>query len=194
MNNQNYWMAKRMWQQVFVATWLMLLALGAQAQSAIEAVSGSIQSGVEVVRIDFTQPLAAIPTGFTIQSPARIALDFPGVTSAMGRSTVELNQGNLKSVSVVHAGDRTRVVLNLKQATAYKTQLQGKSLLVVLDAVALSAPAASAAPVFAESHSRDILPLKDLDSVAVKKARAVLWCRCPTARSASIFASRGRRW
>ncbi len=163
MNNQNYWMAKRMWQQVLLAAWLMLLALGAQAQSAIEAVSGSIQGGVEVVRIDLTQPLAAVPTGFSIQSPARIALDFPGVTSAMGRSTVEINQGNLRSVSVVQAGDRTRVVLNLKQATAYKAQLQGKSLLVVLDAVALAAPAASAAPVFAESRSRDTLPLKDLD-------------------------------
>ncbi|MFZ3082229.1 type IV pilus secretin PilQ [Rhodoferax ferrireducens] len=163
MNNQNYSMAKRMWQQVLLAAWLMLLALGAQAQSAIESVSGSIQGGVEVVRIDLTQPLAAVPTGFSIRSPARIALDFPGVTSAMGRSTVEINQGNLRSVSVVQAGDRTRVVLNLKQATAYKAQLQGKSLLVVLDAVALAAPAASATPVFAENRSRDTLPLKDLD-------------------------------
>ncbi|MBA3059782.1 MAG: type IV pilus secretin PilQ [Gammaproteobacteria bacterium] len=163
MNHQNYWMTKQIWQRAVTAASLMLLALGAQAQPAIEAVSGSIQSGVEVVRIDLSQPLAAIPTGFSIQSPARIALDFPGVSSAIGRSTVEINQGNLRSVSVVQAGDRTRVVLNLKQATAYKAQLQGKSLLVVLDAVALAAPAASSTPVFAENRSRDTLPLKDLD-------------------------------
>lgn len=163
MNHQNYWMTKRMWQRVVTATWLMVLALGAQAQTAIEAVSGSIQSGVEVVRIDLSQPLAAVPTGFSIQSPARIALDFPGVSSAVGRSTVEINQGNLRSVSVVQAGDRTRVVLNLKQPTAYRAQLQGKSLLVVLDAVALAAPAPANAPVFAENRSRDTLPLKDLD-------------------------------
>lgn len=163
MNNQNYWMAKRKWQRVFLATALMMAALAAQAQSAIEAVSGSIQGGVEVVKIDFTQPLAAIPTGFSIQSPARIALDFPGISNAMGRSTVEINQGNLKSVSVAQAGDRSRVVLNLKQATTYKAQLQGKSLLVVLDAVTLAAPAASTTPVFAENRSRDTLPLKDLD-------------------------------
>lgn len=163
MNNQNYSMAKRMWQRVLTTAWLLSLALGAQAQTAIEAVSGSIQSGVEVVRIDLSQPLTAIPTGFSIQSPARIALDFPGVSSAIGRSTVEINQGNLRSVSVVQAGDRTRVVLNLKQATAYKAQLQGKSLLVVLEPVALSAPAAATAPIFAESRSRDTLPLKDLD-------------------------------
>ena len=169
MNNQNYWMAKRVWQRVFLATSLMLAVLASQAQSvnvsasAIEAVSGSIQGGVEVVKIDLTQPLLAIPTGFSIQSPARIALDFPGISNAMGRSTIDINQGNLKSVSVVQAGDRTRVVLNLKQATTYKAQIQGKSLLVVLDAVAVAAPAASAAPVFAESRSRDTLPLKDMD-------------------------------
>jgi type IV pilus assembly protein PilQ len=165
MNNQNDGMAKRMLQRVFLAMSLMLAALASQAQSvsAIEAVSGSIQGGVEVIKIDLTQPLAAIPTGFSIQSPARIALDFPGISNAMGRSTVDVNQGNLKSVSVVQSGDRTRVVLNLKQATTYKAQLQGKSLLVVLDSVAVAAPAATAAPVFAESRSRDTLPLKDLD-------------------------------
>lgn len=165
MNIQNYWMTKRMLQRFFLAASLMLAAFASQAQSAIEAVSGSIQGGVEIVKIDLTQALAAIPTGFSIQSPARIALDFPGVTNAMGRSTVEINQGNLKSVSVVQAGDRTRVVLNLKQATTYKAQLQGKSLLVVLESVATTAPTAATAgtQVFSESRSRDNLPLKDLD-------------------------------
>jgi type IV pilus assembly protein PilQ len=163
MNNQNSWVTKRMWHRLFMAASLTLAAMAAQAQSAIEAVSGSIQGGVEIVKIDLTQPLAAVPTGFSIQSPARIALDFPGISNAMGRSTIEINQGNLKSVSVVQAGDRTRVVLNLKQATAYKAQLQGKSLLIVLDSVVTAAPAALAAPVFAESRSRDTLPLKDMD-------------------------------
>jgi type IV pilus assembly protein PilQ len=163
MNNQNFESAKRVWQRIFVAASFMLAAFSSQAQTAIEAVSGSIQGGLEVVKIDLTQPLAAIPTGFSIQSPARIALDFPGVANAMGRSTIEINQGNLKSVSVVQAGDRTRVVLNLKQATPYKAQLQGKSLLVVLDTVVAASTAATIAPVFAESRSRDTLPLRDLD-------------------------------
>ncbi len=163
MNHQNFGVSKRMWQQIFLASSLMLLALAAKAQGAIESVSGSIQSGVEVVRIDLSQELKAVPTGFSIQSPARIALDFPGVANAMGRSTVEINQGNLKSVSVVQAGDRTRVVLNLKQYAAYKTQLQGKALLVVLESVVAAAPSASTAPVFAESRARDTAPLKDLD-------------------------------
>jgi type IV pilus assembly protein PilQ len=163
MKKQKFWLAKRVWQQACLVMSLMLATVAAQAQTAIEAVSGSIQGGVEVVKIDLTQPLAALPSGFSIQSPARIALDFPGISNAMGRSNIEINQGNLKSVSVVQAGERTRVVLNLKQATPYKAQLQGKSLLVVLDPVASAASVGSTAPVFAESRSRDTLPLKDLD-------------------------------
>lgn len=138
-------------------------ALSAHAQNAIEAVTGSLQSGAEVVRIDLSQPLTAAPTGFAVQSPARIALDFPGVSNGIGRSAVEINQGNLRSVNVVQAGERTRLVLNLKQATAYKTEIQGKSLLVVLEPVPGPALAASAQTTFAENRNRDTLPLRDID-------------------------------
>ncbi|WP_395056053.1 type IV pilus secretin PilQ [Polaromonas sp.] len=137
--------------------------LWAQAPNAIESVTGSVQGGTEVIRIDLTEPLTAVPTGFTIQTPARIALDFPGVSNSMGRSAVDLNLGNLRSANVVQAGERTRVVLNLKASTAYSTQIQGKSLLITLAPVALAAPSAIAAPVFAENRNRDTLPLKDID-------------------------------
>ena len=138
----------------------------AQAQNAIESVAASIQGGVEVVRVEMTQALTALPTGFTIQSPARIALDFPGVNNAMGRSSVDMNQGNLRSANVVQAGERTRLVLNLKQSTAYKAEIVGKSLLITLDPVAVSAPAAAATTpqaTFAENRSRESAPLKDID-------------------------------
>ncbi|KQX94953.1 type IV pilus secretin PilQ [Variovorax sp. Root473] len=149
------------------AAGLGLLAFGAlavaHAQNAIESVTSSTQSGAEVIRIDLAQPLAAVPAGFSVQTPARIALDFPGVTNAIGRSAIEVNQGNLRSVNVVQAGDRSRVVLNLKQATAYKAEIQGKSLLVVLEPVAGTALVASAATTFAENRNRDTLPLRDVD-------------------------------
>ena len=163
MSKQEQWLGMRMWQRYL---WLMVLLLNgvvAQAQTAIEAVSGSIQGGVEVVRIDLTQALTALPSGFAIQSPARIALDFPGVSNAMGRSTVEVNQGNLKSVSVVQAGERTRVVLNLKQPAAYKAEIQGKSLLVALEMAPTDGATPMVATSFSESRSRDSAPLKDLD-------------------------------
>lgn len=141
----------------------LLISLSAYAQNTIEAVTGSVQGGVEVIRVDLAQPLPAVPGGFSIQVPARIALDFPGVANGLGRSSVDINQGNLKSVNVVQAGDRTRVVLNLKQATAYKTELRGKSLFISLEPVAVAAMVSGQSPVFAENRNRDVLPIKDLD-------------------------------
>lgn len=162
MKNQSQRLGLHMWQGL-VFSIALLLGAGAHAQTAIESVTGSLQGGSEVVRIDLSKELTAVPTGFAIQSPARIALDFPGVTSALGRSNVEVNQGNLKSVSVVQAGERTRVVLNLKYPAAYTAEIQGKSLLVVLASVAPAAPTATVVATFAESRSRDSAPLKDLD-------------------------------
>ncbi|NMM82169.1 secretin [Acidovorax sp. SRB_14] len=144
-----------------------LAALGSGmvlAQSAIEAVTGALQGGAEVVRIELSTPLSVVPSGFATQSPARIALDFPGTSNAMGRSLVEVNQGNLRSVNVVQAGDRSRVVLNLKQATAYRAEIQGKVLLISLEPVAAAASGQPAQnTVFAEPGSSDILPIKDVD-------------------------------
>ncbi|MDP2418986.1 MAG: type IV pilus secretin PilQ [Hydrogenophaga sp.] len=142
---------------------MALTTVWAQAQNAIQSLTGGVQGGVEIIRIETSQPLSAVPTGFTIQAPARIALDFPGVVNNIGRNAVELNQGNLRSANVVQAGDRTRVVINLKQPAAYQAKVDGKFLLVVFersDAVAAAPPAQAA---FAESRNRDTAALKDID-------------------------------
>ncbi len=135
----------------------------ARADNSIQAISASVQGGSEVIRIELAEALTIVPTSFSIQAPARIALDFQGVSNSMGRSAIELNLGNLRSANVVQAGERTRVVLNLKTPANYKAELQGKSLLIVLDTQAGAASAATVAPVFSESRNRDTLPLKDVD-------------------------------
>ena len=156
---------KRLLARVAASTVLgaAFFAPSAHAQNAIQSLTGSVQGGTEVIRIDLSEPLAAVPTGFTIQTPARIALDFPGVGNAMGRTAVDLNLGNLRSANVIEAGERTRVVLNLKAATSYKAEIQGKSLLITLQQATVAAPLTSAPPAFAESRNRDVLPLKDID-------------------------------
>ncbi|MEO8248813.1 MAG: type IV pilus secretin PilQ [Burkholderiales bacterium] len=142
---------------------MALAGVAAFAQTAIQSVTGSVQGGIEYVKIELSQPLSAVPTGFAVQSPARIALDFPDTKSNLPRSAIEINQGNLKSVSVVQAGDRARVVLNLKQPTSYKAEIQGNSLLVALDPVTLGNTASAPGATFAESGTSDTQPIKDID-------------------------------
>ena len=154
------------WQPLRMAA-LGLMAFGAAtaalAQARIESIGSSIQGGADVVRIDFDQPLAAVPAGFVVQSPARIALDFPGVVSGLARSNVEINQGNVRAANVAQGRDRTRVVLNLNRPTTYTAELQGRSVLVSLGAVATSAAVAPAASVFAENQADHTQALRDVD-------------------------------
>jgi type IV pilus assembly protein PilQ len=154
---------RRYVQSLFGGIVLSGLLLGSALANTVESVTGALQSGVEVVRIDLAEPLKALPTGFVVQTPARIALDMPGVTSSLGRSLVEVNQGNLKSVNVVQSGDRTRLVLNLKQATNYKASIQGKTLIVALDPVPGPAVSGETTTRFAEPMNNDKLPIKDID-------------------------------
>lgn len=147
-----------------IATLTSTLAWAASVQS----VTGSLQGGGEVVRIELSEPLTEPITGFAIQSPARIALDLPGTSNGMGQSLVEIQQGNLSTANVVEASGRTRVVLNLKTATTYRTETNGNAVLVFLD------PAKQASAMQPPSSSnRRLLPssveqagnvvLKDVD-------------------------------
>ena len=158
-----------------------LAAPMAFAQAVIQSITSTQQAGADVVRIELSEALKAVPTGFTIQQPARIAIDLPGVGNAMGKPSVDINQGNLRSVSVAQAGDRTRLVLNLKQAATYRAQLDGNALLIVVDsagpataaapaaagatpAAATPAAATAAAPTtFATSQNRDPQSLREID-------------------------------
>jgi type IV pilus assembly protein PilQ len=134
----------------------------AWAQNAIRAIQSSQQAGVDVVRIEFDQALSAVPTGFTVQNPPRIALDLSGVANGLGRQAVEINQGNLRSAAVAQSGERTRLVLNLRQATGYKAELQGKSLVLVLEQAGTLASAGEAVH-FAPSQNAAPQALRDID-------------------------------
>ncbi|MEI6027262.1 MAG: type IV pilus secretin PilQ [Betaproteobacteria bacterium] len=134
------WARSRAW---IVCQVLALAPVLSWAQVALQSVTGSVQGNVEVVRIEFSQPLTRPPAGFVVQAPPRIALDFPGVSNAMSSGLVEVNQGNLRTVTVAEAGERTRVVLNLIRPSAYRTQIDGKALLIRLEAAEASSVAAA---------------------------------------------------
>ncbi len=155
---------------------LALAAPAVLAQGVIKSITSTQQSGADVVRIEMSEALKAVPAGFAIQQPARIAIDLPGVGSSLGKPSVEINQGNLRSVNVAQAGDRTRLVLNLKQAATYRAQIDGNALLIVVDSAAPStataAAAAGAAPAaataaapttFAPSQNSDPQSLREID-------------------------------
>ena len=127
------------WRAWGAALVLMAATGAAHAQAVIRSISSTQQAGSEIVRVELSEPLAAVPQGFSVQTPPRIAVDLPGVGNALGRNSVELNQGNLRSANVAQTTDRTRLVLNLRQAATYQARLDGNALLIILDSGALNA-------------------------------------------------------
>ena len=105
----------------------------------------TLQGGKVVIRVNFKDPLAAAPPGFTVTNPARIAIDLPGVSNALGKNTVEIGEGDIRSVSVVEVSGRTRLVVNLSRSLNYTSTLDGGALVLTLDNSAQGAVKESAA-------------------------------------------------
>ena len=136
-----------------VTTW----AQSAQpAANSIEAIDVAGQRGGNiVVRITLKQPLADPPAGFTINNPPRIAFDFPGTSNALGKNTQEVGDGDLRNMNIVQAGDRTRLVMNLTKLLGYDTKVDGKNVIITLQAVSTGTAAAPVTSRFAEAKAGD---------------------------------------
>ena len=93
------------------------------------------------LKLTFDEPVLA-PRGYTIEQPARIALDLPGVSNKLGAKSRELGVGNARSVTVVEAKDRTRLIINLTNLAPYNTRVEGNHLYVVVGEGARTATAA----------------------------------------------------
>ncbi len=126
---RNWWLLAR---QCLLVVALNLVAGAAIAEVKMEKIEFSSLPGDKVeIRMSF-DGAPPEPTGYTIEQPARIALDLMGVTSGLATKYHGLGSGNARSVTVVEAGDRTRVIVALTDLVAYSTRIDGNALLVLV--------------------------------------------------------------
>ncbi|WP_137973472.1 type IV pilus secretin PilQ [Pseudomonas sp. F(2018)] len=98
------------------------------------------------LKLGFDGPVAA-PRGYTIEQPARIALDLPGVSSKLEEKNRELGVGNARSLTVVEAQNRTRLIINLSTLVPYSTRSDGNNVIVVVgDSSGVQSSQVSATP------------------------------------------------
>ena len=89
------------------------------------------------------------PETFATESPSRIALDFPGVSSKLAQKALPIGVGAVHSVVAVEASDRTRVVVNLNDSVPYEVTTSGNQVAIRLDTdrdLASAAPPPAPAP------------------------------------------------
>jgi len=125
------------------------------ATSQIKDITFSQIAGDQVqIRISFDGPTVE-PGSFTINQPARIALDFPNTSSALGWKNKNIGIGFAKSITAVEAGNRTRVIINLVQLLPFETAIDGRSVVVTL---ASSRAASTTAPTSRPSTASTVVP------------------------------------
>ena len=144
--------------------WVALTSLAFAQANSIESFDVTQQGDKVVVRITTKEPLRSVPPNFAIAQPARIAFDFANTVNALGRSSQDIGQGDLRSMNVVQGADRTRLVLNLRRPVVHETALEGRSVVVTLSApaVAQTAPGGQVSH-FAEGKADGRHAIRDID-------------------------------
>jgi len=123
------------------------------------------------LKLTFDEPIPA-PRGYTIEQPARIALDLPGVSNRLGSKNREIGMGNARSLTVVEAKDRTRLIVNLTNLAPYTTRVDGNTLFVVVgdgpvssSSSVSSVPVASPAPVVSAPTARAVAGVRSVSDI-----------------------------
>ncbi len=146
-----------------VCLWVFTQTVALAQQNIIKRVEGSNQAGIDVVKIEMATPMAALPEGFIVQSPARIAFDFSQNASEVPRQINADGKSNLKSIHVVQAGDRTRLILNLKQSANYEAKLDGKDLYLYVKNTPSQVPSVPTPADRVMSDATALAPIGDID-------------------------------
>tara|TARA_B100001540_G_scaffold232381_1_gene206628 strand:+ start:5048 stop:7147 length:2100 start_codon:yes stop_codon:yes gene_type:complete len=104
----------------------------AQAAPTVQDIEFSSRPGSKFeVRVEFNEPPPDIKT-YSIEKPARIAVDFPGATSDLERKRFSLPYGNATKAVVLESGDRTRLVVNLVKLVPFETRVEGNNMFLVV--------------------------------------------------------------
>lgn len=121
----------RIFSTLGFSLWIALLSPMVQAASLKTLDVAALPGDRIELKLSFDSPPPQ-PKGYTTESPARIALDLPGVASQLTNKTCDLGSGNARTATVVEANDRTRLIINLTQLTPYTSRVEGNNLFVVV--------------------------------------------------------------
>jgi type IV pilus assembly protein PilQ len=115
-------------------TFLLFVGVSANAQEGNRLQDIQVQSlpGQRVELKLIMSGTAPEPLAFTIDNPARIALDLPNTTLGLTSRRRDVNMGPLDTILTAEANGRTRVVLNLGSMVAYDTKASGNTVTVTL--------------------------------------------------------------
>lgn len=118
--------------QVFVAVILATIASAQTfAANLVDIKFSALPGDVTQMELIFDgQP--PVPGGYTIEKPARISLDLPGVNSQLKSKYHKIGFGNARTATVVNANERARVIVSLASLVPYAVESRDDRLIVLM--------------------------------------------------------------
>ena len=144
-----------------VMKYLVILSLflansAVYAQNALQDITFASLPGNQVqLSFQFAEPPSQ-PLSFSIDNPARIALDFAGTNNELADRFREIGVGIAQSVNTAEASGRTRVVVNLTKLDKYTTSVSGNSFILTIGAESSDAPQVAADTTAEATHSTSL--------------------------------------
>ncbi len=117
--------------KVLISTMLLLGISQANANTLSNVTFNPLPGERVEIQLSMTDE-ASLPNAFTIDQPARIALDFPNTNVGLSKKKHPINIGIARSLTAVEAGGRTRVVINLSKLAEYNTTVDGKNIFITI--------------------------------------------------------------
>ena len=111
---------------------IALMTTGALAADLKSLGYSSLPGEKAQIMLTFSEPVDK-PNTFSIDDPARVVLDFAGVANKLDKKTQQINVGETNSVSIIEAGNRTRMVINLDEKVPYTVEQEGNVILVTVE-------------------------------------------------------------
>jgi type IV pilus assembly protein PilQ len=152
---------------MLIAGFLMLGSLCALADDVpnrLESIDVVTLPGKPIELRLHTSATPPTPLTFTIDKPARISVDLPGVSVAMDRRKIDVHAGGIESIVAAEANGRTRLVLNMDHLLPYETHVDSGSLVMTVG----NAANAAKAPAVASSAAMTA-PVRHVSSVDFRR-------------------------
>ncbi len=123
----------KIFMYLMLSTGLGLISTSAYAISLDNVSFASLPGERVQIKLMLSEALPADPLNFTIDNPARIAVDFPNTSLNLTEKSQTIGIGMANSLNVVEAAGRTRVVINLTRAVSYTMNVEGNTVTLNLD-------------------------------------------------------------
>jgi len=118
--------------QGMIATLLLLLTASSTLAAVLQDINYSVLPGNKVeIRLNMSESVN-ISREFTTNNPARISMDFQGLSSALAKRNTRIDTGEVLGVTAVEAQGKTRVVVALLQMASYTTRQDGSDFVITI--------------------------------------------------------------